>query len=261
MLEIALFILAISPCPNGVTSVDHITDIGREVYCEKPSPSGVALKHGAYRHWFPNGQLQVEAMFDNRVPVGRWTYWYPDGVTQVMGDYKNGKPHGIWTWWHPNSRKKSEGQFSEGKSIGEWRYWDDKGGITKPVDCPIPLTSPTKATSPRLREPATDKVAGCDTSDPWANSPDIVIAATFGKINELMSLIKNGANVNAHNDYNSTALIMASAAGQTEAVTILIEAGSDTALVDCFGRTALSAAKENNRDDIVRIIEQANRKH
>ncbi len=70
-------------------------------------------------------------------------------------------------------------------------------------------------------------------------------------------LLENGANVNAANEDNFTALRNAALRGYSDVVGLLLAAGADTAIVDMFGKTPIMLAVSWGYGDIVNMLLKA----
>ena len=68
------------------------------------------------------------------------------------------------------------------------------------------------------------------------------------------ALISEGADVNARNDRNDTALIIAAGKGRLETVRILLDSGAEMDLHSQKGKTALTEAAEYGRSQVVRLL-------
>lgn len=103
-------------------------------------------KHGVWRWWYANGQLQSEVTFvhglreghetgwhengnksaegDNRGGhrEGPWDFWYASGAFQQRYIYRQGKQHGEYVWNLENGSPRARGQFSEGRRVGHWTW-------------------------------------------------------------------------------------------------------------------------------------------
>lgn len=92
------------------------------------------------------------------------------------------------------------------------------------------------------------------------NEP-LATAAGEGNITEVKFLLGLGASPNAIGvDNMYTALTAASEAGRTEIVNLLLQRGADPSRKDGEGNTPLECAKRNGHEDIVRLLQQAQRK-
>ena len=77
----------------------------------------------------------------------------------------------------------------------------------------------------------------------WADLGEELLSAVWdGDLAEVERLIEIGADVNAQDDYDMTALMWAANEGYTEIVELLIDAGADVNLQDEYGWTALMVA-------------------
>ena len=83
---------------------------------------------------------------------------------------------------------------------------------------------------------------------------DLIKYSTRGELDEVKTLIKNGADVNAKNEGGWTALMMASENGHNEVVKILIENKADVNIQDSDGWTALMMASEYINNDVVKTL-------
>ena len=61
------------------------------------------IKHGLFRSFYENGQLQSE------------------------GQYQHGAEEGLWRDFHENGQLAAEGSYHQGEEMGEWRFWNDDG--------------------------------------------------------------------------------------------------------------------------------------
>lgn len=80
----------------------------------------------------------------------------------------------------------------------------------------------------------------------------LMYAVKGGHIEAVQSLLNSGADVNAMDEQKQTLLILAARFGYTEIVKLLLAYGADVYVK--AGKTALMEAKENNHQEIVKII-------
>jgi hypothetical protein len=85
----------------------------------------------------------------------------------------------------------------------------------------------------------------------------LIDASIDGRQDAVKLLIKCGANINAKNNYGSTALMYASETGHIEVVKLLIEAGANVNVKNKSESTALIYAAGNNRINIIEILLKA----
>ena len=86
------------------------------------------------------------------------------------------------------------------------------------------------------------------------------IAAALNEIEAVAALISHGADVNARNKGGETPLMLASWWGHAKVVEALLDAGADKELKATSGiwkgNTALDIARDNNKDDVVAVLER-----
>ena len=114
-------------------------------------PVGRAIRHGAWKTWFPSGQLHIDGSYENDKENGTFAWWHPNGQQAVLGVYAAGEKHGPWTWWHASGLKSTAGAFHRGIQTGRWRTWNENGHLdhqiafdhTKAVRAPVAQTAPS----------------------------------------------------------------------------------------------------------------------
>jgi hypothetical protein len=100
--------------------------------------------------------------------------------------------------------------------------------------------------------------AGYDVNSKANGTPAIVNAATSSHPDVVIYLIKAGADVNAVDDINCTALMRAAEkCGMTEAVRALLKAGAQTDVRAAGGATALDLATYANCEENAKLIRAA----
>ena len=70
----------------------------------------------------------------------------------------------------------------------------------------------------------------------------LLIACKFGDLEKVKQLLENGADVNAGDKDDRTALMFAAGNGHKEVVELLIENGADVNAKNIMGKTALMSA-------------------
>ncbi len=75
------------------------------------------IKHGFFRKWYDNGQLEWEGGFDNGLIHGKATSWYRNGQIHFTGVYKLGMQHGSFTYYDENGTVHYRADFKNGSSI------------------------------------------------------------------------------------------------------------------------------------------------
>jgi hypothetical protein len=75
------------------------------------------IKHGYFRKWYDNGQLEWEGRFDNGLIQGKATTWYRNGQLHFTGVYRHGMQHGSFTYYDENGRLHYRADFEGGLAI------------------------------------------------------------------------------------------------------------------------------------------------
>jgi antitoxin component YwqK of YwqJK toxin-antitoxin module len=75
------------------------------------------IKHGYFRKWYDNGQLEWEGRFDNGLIQGKVTSWYRNGQLHFTGEYRHGMQHGSFTYYDENGKLHYRADFENGRTI------------------------------------------------------------------------------------------------------------------------------------------------
>lgn len=75
------------------------------------------IKHGYFRKWYDNGQLEWEGRFENGLIQGRVTSWYRGGQLNFTGEYDHGMQNGWFTYYDENGKLHYRAQFENGQTI------------------------------------------------------------------------------------------------------------------------------------------------
>ena len=81
------------------------------------------------KQYYPEGQLNMEGSFKNKLREGEWNSWYEDGTLWSSGSFMAGVRHGKGIVYHPNGTKSIEGTYEEGRRTGLWKSWDEAGNL------------------------------------------------------------------------------------------------------------------------------------
>ncbi len=95
--------------------------------------------------------------------------------------------------------------------------------------------------------------ANVNASDSKGDTP-LIIAAFHGLSETVDILLEQGADLNAKNRIGNTALMEAAAMNRTETVRLLLARGADENSRNIIGLTALDAAQEKGYQHIVRLL-------
>jgi len=107
---------------------------------------------GAYKEYYPNGQLFVEGQYQRGRQEGEWTYYFDNGKVNRKAKFKEGKPDGsrdvyradgtLWakrgfagglrdgdwiTYDATGKAPTAEEHYDKGKATGAWKYWYPSG--------------------------------------------------------------------------------------------------------------------------------------
>jgi len=85
-------------------------------------------------------------------------------------------------------------------------------------------------------------------------------AAWHNKVEEVKTLLANGADVNYIDKFGDTALMRASSSGNAEVVKILLDHGADVNIQDNYGKTALKVASKRGYKRTMKLLKAAGAK-
>jgi pimeloyl-ACP methyl ester carboxylesterase len=82
------------------------------------------IKHGYFRKWYDNGQLEWEGRFDSGLVQGKVTSWYRNGQLHFTGEYRHGMQHGSFAFYDENGALHYRADFENGSTLrpGTVRY-------------------------------------------------------------------------------------------------------------------------------------------
>lgn len=81
------------------------------------------------------------------------------------------------------------------------------------------------------------------------------LAAGRGEVDDLVTLVANGAEINLPGDLGNTPLHFAALMGKTKAVETLLRLGANPELLNEFQQTPLDVARLDNQRDITSLLE------
>jgi antitoxin component YwqK of YwqJK toxin-antitoxin module len=111
------------------------------------------VRHGYYKTWFENGNLNQEASYENGVLNGKCIFhyesgklmsiehhknglfsgkyekYYESGQLFLQGNYKNNEMSGSWKTWYPDGILKEEISFSRNEENGPFREYHPNGKL------------------------------------------------------------------------------------------------------------------------------------
>ena len=126
-------------CPKGTEVFGKAPPYGNREFCGRGAKFDLegVQKHGAWRYYWPNGNLQTEGYYEDGLKEGTFRVWVEQGQKIEEGKYRQGAKQGVWKGWHRNGKLKSETEFVDGKIHGfrklygkdgklksQWQYFD-----------------------------------------------------------------------------------------------------------------------------------------
>ena len=97
---------------------------------EKSQPEIKA--NGAYKDYYPNGQIKIEGQLNNdKKKEGTWTSYFENGKKNSESVFKNGVNNGYSMVWYPNGNVHYFGDYTDGKRSGKWTFYDESGVVVK----------------------------------------------------------------------------------------------------------------------------------
>jgi antitoxin component YwqK of YwqJK toxin-antitoxin module len=100
-----------STCQTAVVTLRAPDDYVRLRFAQYAVSSKFA-RHGTWRSWYSNGQLQCVGNYENDRETGMFTWWHANGAPAVTGHVVDGLPNGVWIWWYADGQRAAKTQFS-----------------------------------------------------------------------------------------------------------------------------------------------------
>jgi len=85
------------------------------------------LKHGEFRIYSEEGNIEIQGQLDSNRNVGKWQYFYPNGEIESEGYFNLDHPDGKWIWNYSDGKRKEEGEYINGNRVGMWYQYDNNG--------------------------------------------------------------------------------------------------------------------------------------
>ena len=150
---ILLLILLVS-CSKREVRETKLLGVLVEQYEVTTTSDGSFVKDGFYKTWYENGQININAEYENNKRNGNYKVWYKSGQLQQdlnysndsldgkqikyhkngnilwEGQANNGSFEGLVTEYYENGQKKSEKIFKDDKIDGPFKYWNSDGSIS-----------------------------------------------------------------------------------------------------------------------------------
>ncbi len=85
------------------------------------------IKHGNFRLYFDNGNLEIDGKIEQNINTGLWKYFYETGELESEGYFVEDLPEGRWVWYYQSGEIKEEGSFHKGKRVAWWYQYNPDG--------------------------------------------------------------------------------------------------------------------------------------
>ena len=87
-------------------------------------------EQGAWKEFYPTGELKATGTYKNGKKVGPWVYYFINGKIEQQGIYtNNGQPNGNWKWYFDNGNLLREENYNNGILEGETVEYDEAGKL------------------------------------------------------------------------------------------------------------------------------------
>lgn len=121
-----LMMVAAAECPPGA-ALRESAGPPIELWCERPSETGFAVKHGLWQRYWPNGELAMRGDFRDGRLHGAWNRWYPNGERRERGQFLSGARDGRWSFYNPEGKKIRDTNYRQGQHHGSERHYHPSG--------------------------------------------------------------------------------------------------------------------------------------
>jgi hypothetical protein len=121
-------------CPPGTDEIGGLPPSGLDLWCARTDETGVRLRHGPARAWWPDGRPKEAGAYADDQRTGHWWFWDADGRLLKEGDFRDGRETGWWMVYRPDGTVSEEGPMMDGGREGVWTVYDAKTGI--PIEGP-----------------------------------------------------------------------------------------------------------------------------
>ena len=91
-------------------------------------------RQGAWRDFYPNGQLRYEGQFKNDKCKGTFRYYDEQGSLKATNDFDKTGERALNKTYAPNGRVVATGYYLNQKKEGEWKYYDANSGQLRLVE-------------------------------------------------------------------------------------------------------------------------------
>ena len=91
-------------------------------------------RQGAWRGFYPNGQIRYEGQFKNDKCKGTFKYYDEQGNLKATNEFDKSGEQAFNKTYAPNGRMIATGYYLNQKKEGEWKYYDEASGQLRLVE-------------------------------------------------------------------------------------------------------------------------------
>ena len=111
----------INPCLDEAVLYGKLND---EVICYQDKK----VKHGPHTKWFPDGKFkQFERTYKNDILEGAYKEWYSNGQLKIQASYRDGKLEGTYLQYYSNGQKRVVGRYGDNIRVGVYTEFYKNG--------------------------------------------------------------------------------------------------------------------------------------
>lgn len=96
-------------------------------YEVQQEPGKDPVRHGDYKRWYQNGELEEKGKYRHGMKSGTWFFYYQNGNVKSSGKYNKDIQKGTWKFFYPTKQLKAEGEIVDGQRDGRWQEWLEDG--------------------------------------------------------------------------------------------------------------------------------------
>jgi antitoxin component YwqK of YwqJK toxin-antitoxin module len=90
-------------------------------------------KEGIEKHYYQNGNLSEEIVWQNNLKDGIWNQYFEDGKPKFKTSNSLNKLNGLYTFYYPNGQLYIVGSYIQNKRNGKWIFYDDNGKVKSEI--------------------------------------------------------------------------------------------------------------------------------
>lgn len=122
------------PAPATELSVRRIVDARSGTLLREWNLLPDGSKQGKERVWRKDGSREWEKEWERGRPIGAWRSWYPGGQLRTECFYSGPGVERTMTAWHENGARRMQGPAIDGVRTGRWKAWFADGALAEEGD-------------------------------------------------------------------------------------------------------------------------------